>query len=107
MKLPDFIVTLIEEGIQVTICFDKKWGVYYNLNLESKSHLYVYQKDGQWFADMRYNTTLPINDVENIYSAAKAGMHGRDFINADWERVLIKHGHLTVTEVVTVTKTYS
>jgi len=103
MYIPDWIDDLVEANIPVTIEKSEKLGVYFNLNLEAKSHMYLYSKNGGWFVDMRYDTTIEIESFEDILYAAKTGMFYRDFINCHWAELLVKEGILTVETKTTTT----
>lgn len=105
MNVPEYVERLVDAGIPVTIDKNDKLGVYFNLNLESKSHLYLFEREGEWFVDMRYGEERRIDDWTDVLFAAKGGMHGRDFIHYKWEELLIKEGILKVN--ITTTKSYS
>lgn len=105
MYVPDWIDDLVAADIPVTIERNEDLGIYFNLNLESKSHLYLYSKDGKWYVDMRYKEAFEIENFEDILNAAKHGMHGRDFINYYWAELLVKEGVLKV-ETKTTTNYY-
>lgn len=89
ITIPDFIQEAIMGGIRPTISYDKKYGIVFDMNLMAKSHMYLYEKDGQWFADMRYGETYEVEDVAGLKRLAKHGMHGRDFISADWAEFMM------------------
>ena len=105
MKVPEYVEQLVDAGIPVTIDKSDKLGIYFNLNLESKSHLYLFECDGEWFADMRYDTRIKIESWNDLMWAAKGGMHGRDFIHYKWEELLVKESVLKVN--IQTTKSYS
>ena len=105
MNVPEYVEQLVDAGIPVTIDKSDKLGIYFNLNLESKSHLYLFERDGEWFADMRYDTQIKIESWNDLMWAAKDGMHGRDFIHYKWEELLVKEGVLKVD--IQTTKSYS
>ena len=105
MNVPEYVERLVDAGIPVTIEKSDKLGVYFNLNLESKSHLYLFERDSQWFVDMRYNEERCIESWTDLLWAAKGGMHGRNFIHYKWEELLVKMGVLRVD--IQTTKSYS
>jgi hypothetical protein len=105
MNVPEYVEILVDAGIPVTIDKSDKLGIYFNLNLESKSHLYLFERDGEWFADMRYDKQIKIESWNDLMWAAKDGMHGRDFIHYKWEELLVKEGVLRVD--IQTTKSYS
>ncbi len=91
IELPDFIQEAILGGIRVTIERDIEYGIRFDMNLMAKSHMYiVYKVDkASWWALMRYDEEHQISDVEELKWAARHGMHGRDFISADWAEFLM------------------
>lgn len=102
IELPEYIEELIEAGIHIEIYKHHKLGLILNLNLQSKSHLYLYKKDDKWLADMRYNNTHEIESFDDLLAAAKSGMHGRGYIHCAWADLLRERGYL---KIVTETKT--
>lgn len=104
MNVPEYVERLVDAGIPVTIDKNDKLGIYFNLNLESKSHLYLFEREGEWYADMRYGEEYHIESWEDLMRAAKGGMHGRDFIHYAWEALLIEEGVLRVD--IKTTKSY-
>lgn len=99
--VPDYVERLVDAGIRVTIEKDEKVGVYFDLNLESKSHLHLFNKHGDWYVKMRYDEEHIVESWDELLSAAKYGMHGRDFIN----QLLVEEGVLVVH--YTSTNSYS
>ena len=89
IEIPDFIEEAIRGGIKPTISYNEKDGVVFDMNLMAKSHMYLVQEDGVWYALMRYDEKHQISDVEELKWAARHGMHGRDFISADWAEFLM------------------
>lgn len=91
ITIPDFIQEAIAGGIRVTIEIDTVYGIRFDMNLMAKSHMYiVYKQDKEsWYALMRYDEEHQIGDVEELKWAARHGMHGRDFISADWAEFLM------------------
>lgn len=79
---------LVDNGIEISIKRDERLGVYLDLHLEAKSHLYLFVKDGKCFADMRYNKCEEIEGFSDLTFAALSGMHGREYINARWKNIL-------------------
>lgn len=91
ITIPDFIQDAIAGGVRVTIERDSVYGIRFDMNLMAKSHMYiVYKADkASWWALMRYDEEHQISDVEELKWAARQGMHGRDFISADWAEYLM------------------
>jgi hypothetical protein len=89
IEVPEFLEELVAAGIDITISRSIKHGVYFDLNLRAKSHMFLFKREtGQWFVAMRYDEEFPVNDIEDLKSLAVHGMHGRDLINYNWERFL-------------------
>ena len=105
MYIPDWIDDLVDAGIPITIDRNDEIGIYFDLNLQSKSHMWLHQVGDNWFVDMRYNERILIEDWNDLVWAAKGGMHGRDFIHYKWEELLVKEGVLKVD--TQTTKSYS
>ena len=89
---------LVNNGVVIEI-FKTENGIVYDLNLRSKSHMHLYEKEGQWFVDMRYNRTVPITNIENVElsmkeltNAAIEGVHGRSFIDGTWLQIILDSG---------------
>jgi len=92
------ITHLINKGVVIEISKDSSLGVKYDLNLRSKSWMYLYEKDNKWLVDMRYNTTIEITDIRDLEltmkelaEAAADGVHGRSFIDGDWLNIILEH----------------
>ena len=89
VEIPNFIQEAIMGGIRPTIFHDKDQGIVFDMNLMAKSHMHLYERDGQWYASMRYDEEFPVKDVADLKQLARHGMHGRDFISADWAEFLM------------------
>jgi hypothetical protein len=89
LEIPDFIEEAIRGGIKPTISYNKEQGVVFDMNLMAKSHMYIVKEGEYWFALMRYDEKNMVEDVADLKRLAKAGMHGRDFISADWAEFLM------------------
>ena len=89
IEIPQFLEELVNAGIDITISRNGKLGIYFDLNLRAKSHMYLYKRGlGQWFVSMRYDEEFPVDDVEDLKRLAVHGMHGRDFIDSNWAEFL-------------------
>ena len=89
IEIPDFVQEAILGGIKPTISYNDKQGIVFDMNLMAKSHMHLYQRDGQWYAGMRYNEEFDVYDVDDLKRLARHGMHGRDFISADWAEFMM------------------
>lgn len=89
ITIPDFIQEAINGGIRVTIEKDAVYGLRFDMNLQAKSHMHIVQEEGVWYAHMRYDEVHMVEDVSDLKRLAKHGMHGRDFISADWAEFLL------------------
>lgn len=88
-NLPDFLKEAVEAGVRVTIERDAKYGVRFDMNLMAKSHMHLVQENGVWYALMRYDEVHMVEDADDLKRLAKHGMHGRDFISADWAEFMM------------------
>lgn len=92
-KFPDFITELLDAGIELTLYKDDKLGYALNLNLRAKSHMYLYSEDSKWFVDMRYDEKFEVNSLNDLLYCARHGMHGRDYVDEMWLKLMEKHGY--------------
>ena len=88
-NLPDFLKEAVEAGVRVTIERDAKYGVRFDMNLMAKSHMHLVQENGVWYALMLYDEVHMVEDADDLKRLAKHGMHGRDFISADWAEFMM------------------
>ncbi len=84
IEMPEFLEELVDANIDITIQKNEKLGLYFDLNLRAKSHMYLYKKDNQWRVAMRYDEDHVVEDADDLKILARHGMHGRDFIDSDW-----------------------
>jgi hypothetical protein len=89
LDLPDFLKDAVMAGVRVTMERDTKYGVRFDMNLMAKSHMHLVQENGVWYALMRYDEVHMVEDVDDLKRLAKHGMHGREFISADWAEFLM------------------
>jgi len=90
IHIPDFIEEAIMAGIRPTIYFDASNNCFvYDMNLMAKSHMHITLEGDTWYAHMRYNEKYEVQDVQDLKLLAKHGMHGREFISADWAEFLM------------------
>lgn len=88
-EIPDFLEEAIKGGIKPTISFDEQFGVVFDLNLMAKSHMHLVKRGDEWFVQMRYDEEFLVENVDDLKRMAIHGMHGRDFISADWAEFLM------------------
>jgi hypothetical protein len=89
IEIPDFIEEAIKNGINVTVMRHALYGFAFDMNLMAKSHMHIVKENDQWYALMRYDEKFDVYDVEDLKRLARHGMHGRDFINADWAEFIL------------------
>lgn len=89
ISIPDFIQEAITAGIRVTIERDDVYGIRFDMNLMAKSHMYIVQDGDVWYALMRYDEKFEIEDIYDLKRCARHGMHGREFISADWAEFMM------------------
>ena len=90
LKIPPFLMELINNDIEISIEKNTEIGIYFNLHLEAKSGMYLYFKGESWRVAMRYNDDFAIDDINDLIRYAKYGMHGRDFIHYSWAILINK-----------------
>jgi hypothetical protein len=88
-NLPDFLKEAVDAGVKVTMERDAKYGVRFDMNLMAKSHMHLVQENGVWYALMRYDEVHMVEDANDLKRLAKHGMHGREFISADWAEFMM------------------
>lgn len=88
LNTPSFLMELLDNGIEISIHKNSEIGLYYNLHLEAKSHMWLYLKDSQWRVNMRYGDDFAVDNIYDLIEYAKQGMHGRDFINHRWSKLI-------------------
>jgi hypothetical protein len=89
IEIPNFIEEAIRGGIRVTLSTHEKYGFMFDMNLMAKSHMYIVKDGDAWYALMRYDEKHEVETVNDLIRLARHGMHGRDFINADWAEFLM------------------
>lgn len=88
-NFPDFLKELVEAGIDITISKNDRLGFYFDLNLQAKSHMYLYADGDSWFVDMRYDEVFEVSDADDLKRLARHGMHGRDYVNSAWAEFMM------------------
>jgi hypothetical protein len=89
IQIPDFVEELVLAGIQVTITKDSDQEIYFDLNLNAKSHMHLYKTADGYVVKMRYGEEYPVEDICDLKYHARQGMHGRDYINPAWGEFLM------------------
>lgn len=106
MKLIEEIIgKLLDNGIEITL--KKENGVIkYDLNTGMKSTLIISEGSfGTIKCESRYDHSSYADDYRDILHEVKYCLHGRDFMNQHWEKLLLKEGLLTKT--ITTEVSYS
>lgn len=98
------IEQLLQDGIEITLRWDNG-RIIYDLNTGMKSHLYIAWDSVEdaircWG---RYGHESTVDSFQSLLWKVKGCMHGRDFANAAWIDLLVKHGILKATVTTTVT----
>lgn len=92
MNLPDFVVTAIEKGVQVTV--DKLDGVFrIDMNTRMKSECVLYAVENGWEAHLRYNEVKPVSNWDDLVSAISGCVYGKGFGSATWFAILKDEGY--------------
>lgn len=89
IQIPDFVEELVLAGIEVTISKDSNQEIYFDLNLNAKSHMHLYKTADGYMVKMRYGEEYTVEDINDLRYYARQGMHGRDFINPAWGEFLM------------------
>lgn len=90
INIPNFIEEAIKGGIKPTVSYNNvKQSIVFDMNLGAKSHMYLVQENGLWYAYMRYDEVHLVEDVDDLKRLAKHGMHNRDYISSDWAEFLM------------------
>lgn len=92
MNILDLVYELVNHNIEVTICKNDELGIYYDLNLRAKSHMWLYEKDERFYVHMRYGVIEEVGDVRDLCFQAVRCMHGRTFIDPQWASLILLHG---------------
>jgi hypothetical protein len=90
--MPPLILELLDLGIQPQV-WKKNGTIYWDLNLNAKNFMYLYEKDGKYFVDTRYGETHEVESVYDLIRLARHGMHGRDYVDMKWS-ALIENIHM-------------
>jgi hypothetical protein len=91
--LPAMLEQVLEAGVEVTL-FLNKGVVYYNLNTGAKSHMHLFEVDGKYYVDMRYDEIHEVSDFEQLVSLCAHAMHGQTYVSNAWRKVLTDRGYL-------------
>lgn len=97
MKVQDIIILLTKHNITLSVEYDKdRDQIFYNLNTEAKSHLYLYD-DGTLRGRYKYETVLDLNrDLEDLITELclefKKCLHGRNYYNSFWKEFINTRG---------------
>lgn len=96
--LEETIQGFVKEGIEVTLVYDEKYGIGYNLNTFAKSELIVYPlNDNKVLCVDRYSENIikaenvEVLTIELSYTV-KDCMCGRSYVSALWRNYFDKHG---------------
>ena len=110
MTFEEMIDKLLDNDIEITL--KKENGVvWYDLNTGMKSHLWISKSpnpggDETAISQGRYEHRGSIDTWSDLLDEVKGCLHGRDFMSADWQDLLVKEGRLTVKTKTTTTITY-
>lgn len=90
------IEKLLKQGIEITLFWEHD-KFKYNLNTGMKSHLYIFEENGNYCYEGRYKKTGTFFDLYELYDIVSSCMCGRDFGNQRWIDLLVESGYLTKT----------
>ena len=100
-NLKNIIELLIHNGIEITIKLHDDV-IVYDVNTGAKSNLYLEEKDGVFYAHTRYNQPKIIETFTDLFYEVKDCMYGRDYINTNWVKLLVKECIMERIETVSV-----
>lgn len=97
MQVNEIIRALVENGIKgVTVNLDKDGILYYDLNTQAKSHLYLREDfvlKGRYAYESKLNPEQDMDEIlRDLFWEFRECMHGRDFYSADWMELGVKLG---------------
>lgn len=96
--LEETIQGFVKEGIEVTLVYNEKYGIGYNLNTMAKSELIVYPlSDNEVLCVDRYSeNTIKAENVEvltiELSYMVKDCMCGRSYVSGLWTDYFDNHG---------------
>lgn len=97
----DIILSLLKRGIQITLSYNDGI-IYYDLDTKMKADCKIYQLDGKFFADTRYEKRLEFEDEDGIIWIVAHCRHGRDYMNPVWAEIFVEKGILKKEVITTV-----
>lgn len=105
--LNEIILPLVNRGIEVTVkkyqqADDEEEFIVFDMNTDMKSHCYVYEKDGKFYADTRYEKNIEFEIIYDLIIIVKGCLCGRDYMNPYWADLLKEEGYI---KVITETRT--
>ena len=110
IQAPDYLKTIIEANIPVTIEKDSKTGIIgFNLNSEAKSGMFLYQdpENQNWYISGRYNFKEQVENLGDVMSIFHSFYRMRDFGSKAWLNLLVKEGILEEKVEITRKVTYA
>jgi len=103
IEIPEFLEEIVYAGIMVEMHHNNELGMYFDLNSQTKSHMWLYKdKDGEWYIDGRYNFVQQVGTIEDILEIFVNFYKMRDFGNYDWLILAERYGMIR-SETKTVT----
>lgn len=91
---------LVENGITIRVSkpSHSKYGILYDLDPRTKSHMHVYDLGDVYRVEQRYDKVTFIDksrsldeQIDQLMELLVAGMHGRPFIDNRWNVLYNKH----------------
>ena len=90
---------LVENGITIRVSkpSNSEYGILYDLDPHTKSHMHVYDLGDVYRVEQRYDKVTFIDksrsldeQIDHLMELLVAGMHGRPFIDITWKLLYLK-----------------
>jgi len=97
LEMPDYIKTLVEAGIEVTLKKDPNLDLIgFDLNSQTKSGMFLYQHPDtqEWRIAGRYGFDEAVDDLDDVMGIFFDFYRMRDFGNIQWLEFLVSKGML-------------
>lgn len=99
--LNEIVKEILMRGVSITMSKNAEQGfIEYDLGVNAKSGLRLYEDDGVVIAKGRYDEEV-VETVDDVYFAVTRCQYGRPFINPKWREILEEEGYSLVKEECT------
>ena len=98
--VPAIIKDVLSEGIPVTLFIEDET-VMLDLNSDTKSHMYLYEKEDEFRVKGRYSEDEEVSDLEDIIAIFVSRYEAKEFGSMKWLEVAEKYGFIEKQYTVT------